>query len=373
MAWQEIIEQFQSICRNPYGHSKEWQSKTNKKVVGWFMYDTPEEIIHASGSLPVAVLGSNTHLTRCDAYAQNFICSLVRSTLEIGLEGTLEWLDGSGFPHVCDSAQNIAGIWAKHCSTAYVDSLFWPKSLNSPSAREYTIEELKRFKIGLEKYLGRSISEESIGKSIKVYNKTRGLLRKIAGQTDKLSCREKYEIFKAALLIPKEEFNVLAEKLLEALDRRAPLAKSRIPLAVSGIMWEPPEILDLFDELGASIVADDFCTGSRYFAADVPESGKPLEDLVDYHLNRIPYACYHYAGDARADFLNDQIKKSYAKGLVFLHLKFCDPEDYDYPHLASTLDKVEVPNIYLESEYQTASLGQIRTSLEAFLEIVGGK
>lgn len=372
MDWQEIMGRFKTICKDPYVTSIEWKKKNQKKVIGWFMYDTPEEIIHASGSLPLAVLGSGKHLIRCEAYAQNFICSLVRSSLEDGLDGSLDWIDGIVFPHVCDSAQNLAGVWAKNCPTPHVDSLFWPKSLNSPSAREYAIEEVKRFTKGLETYLKKEISDEAIRASIRLYNKTRALQREIASHTTKLTCREKYEILKSALLMPKEEFNTLAVDLLEHLRKKSPIAKERIPLAISGIMWEPPEVLDLFDDLGAVIVADDFCTGSRYFAADVPESRDPVVALVDYHLERIPFACYHYAGHARADFLKDQIKKSSAKGLVFLHIKFCDPEDYDYPDLAAALDKDGVPNIHLESEFQTASLGQIRTRLEAFLEIVGG-
>jgi benzoyl-CoA reductase/2-hydroxyglutaryl-CoA dehydratase subunit BcrC/BadD/HgdB len=290
----------------------------------------------------------------------------------MGLDGSLAWLDGVVFPQVCDSAQNLPGVWDKNCPSPYSDSLFWAKSLTSPSARGYTIEEVKRFRQGLETYLGEKISDEAIQASIGVYNKSRGLLRQLASHTDKLTCREKYDILKAALLMPKEQFNSLAEKALEVLENKSPVAKERIPLAVSGIMWEPPELLDVFDDLGAVITADDFCTGSRYFVSDVPESGDPVEALVDYHLGRVPFACYHYEDNARADFLKDQVKKGSAKGLVFLHMKFCDPEDYDYPDLAAEMKKENVTSIHLETELQTASLAQIRTRLEAFLEMVEG-
>jgi benzoyl-CoA reductase subunit C len=244
MEWQEIIGQFQTVCRDPYTGAVEWKKQNGKKVFGWFLYDTPEEIIHASGNLPIAVMGTTKHLSRCDAYVQSFVCSLVRSTLEMGLDGSLAWLDGVVFPQVCDSAQNLPGVWDKNCPSPYSDSLFWAKSLTSPSARGYTIEEVKRFRQGLETYLGEKISDEAIQASIGVYNKSRGLLRQLASHTDKLTCREKYDILKAALLMPKEQFNSLAEKALEVLENKSPVAKERIPrflspVTIMKIMPEP--------------------------------------------------------------------------------------------------------------------------------------
>jgi len=372
MDWQGVMGQIKAACKEPYEKAAGWKAKNANKVIGWFHYDTPEEIIHASGSLPLAILGSTKPLGRSDAHIQSFICSLVRSTMEMGLDGSLSWLDGIVFPQVCDSAQNLAGVWEKNCPTRYVDSLFWPKTVSRPSARPYTVAEIRRFRQSLETYLGRRIEDEQIRASIRLYNKTKGLLRRIAAQTSKLGVREKYEILKAALLMPKEEFNPLAEELLRLLEKRPEVAQQRIPIVVSGILWEPPEVLDLFDTLGAAIVADDFTTGTRYFAADASDSGDPIEALAEYHLNRIPFSCYHYAGNARADFLKEQVRRTSAKGVVFLDIKFCDPEDYDFPDQAAALKKIGVQSIHLESEYQTTSLGQIRTRLEAFLEMVGG-
>lgn len=372
MEWQEVVDRLKQACKSPYEGAASWKQKNGRKVIGWFHYDTPEEIIHAGGSLPLAILGSTKPLSRCDAHVQSFICSLVRSTMEMGLDGSLSWLDGIVFPQVCDSAQNVAGVFEKNCPTQYVESLFWPKAVSRPSARPYTIEEIRRFRSGLEKYLGHPIGDEQIRASIRLYNKTRGLLRRIAAQTEKLGCREKYEILKAALLMPKEEFNPLAEELLALLEKRLPVTQTRIPVVASGILWEPPEILDLFDSLGAAIVADDFTTATRYFATDVSEAGDPIEALADYHLNRIPFSCYHYAGNARSEFLEQQVRRTSAKGVVFMDIKFCDPEDYDFPDQAAALKKIGVQSIHLESEYQTSSLAQLRTRLEAFLEMVGG-
>ena len=55
-------------------------------------------------------------------------------------------------------------------------------------------------------------------------------------------------------------------------------------------------------------------------------------------------------------------------GVVFLHLKFCDPHAFDYPYLKNALDREDIPNIMVEIEEKTQSAGQLQTRLEAFIE-----
>ena len=58
--------------------------------------------------------------------------------------------------------------------------------------------------------------------------------------------------------------------------------------------------------------------------------------------------------------------------MIFLHLKYYEPENYDYYDNAQTLEKAGIPTIRIETEFGTTSLGQIRTRVQAFLEMVGG-
>ena len=52
----------------------------------------PRELLHAQGVLPVGLMGGRDDLEiiRGDAYYQSYICHIPRSTIELGLNGSLD-------------------------------------------------------------------------------------------------------------------------------------------------------------------------------------------------------------------------------------------------------------------------------------------
>src|ERR1019366_10516413 len=75
-----------------------------RKAIGFMPIYVPREIIHAAGMLPVGIMGGGDQLEviQGDAYYQSYICRIPRSTLELGLTGRLDCLDGMLFPSICD-------------------------------------------------------------------------------------------------------------------------------------------------------------------------------------------------------------------------------------------------------------------------------
>ena len=73
----------------------------------------PREIIHAAGMLPVGILGGGDQLEviQGDAFYHSYICRIPRSTIELGLTGRLDVLDGMLFPSICDVIRNLSGMW----------------------------------------------------------------------------------------------------------------------------------------------------------------------------------------------------------------------------------------------------------------------
>ena len=57
-------------------------------------------------------------------------------------------------------------------------------------------------------------------------------------------------------------------------------------------------------------------------------------------------------------------------GVIFARQKFCEPHAFDYVTLKRALDDANVPHLGVELE-QTPHVGQMRTRVEAFLEMVG--
>lgn len=120
----------------------------------------------------------------------------------------------------------------------------------------------------------------------------------------------------------KAEHTALVKMLLQELVRVVPKKDDRVRFAVSGGVWEPPEIFDMLEELGAVVVADDLITGARYLEPNVNLTSDLLGALAVRQLNRIPFGGFDSSAWERRTFLVDMVQKAGAEGLVFLHLKF---------------------------------------------------
>jgi bzd-type benzoyl-CoA reductase N subunit len=376
MEKQKIISEWMEIAEDPFEYLKKWKAKTGEKILGYFCTNTPEEIIQAAGVFPVRLLGSKGAISLAAQHLQSYSCSLVQNTLELALRGDLSFLDGTVFPHTCDSIQRLSDIWAQNLSFSFHWDLVLPVKLHTPSARVYLIQELNRFRQGLQEFTGRLISDEDLHASILLANATRSHLRELYRiknlHPHLFSAAEFSAIIRAATLIPKEEYNSKLEKLLSWTKRSQPVANSGVRLFVAGSVCDQLQWFDLFDRCGASIVGDDLCTGWRYFSADVSSTGNPMEALADRLIQKVPCPCkYNPDLDRGTDFLL-RVEKSQAQGVVFLLLKFCDPHAFDYPYLKKKLDERNLPSLLLEIEPAGTPMGTAETRLKAFMETIGG-
>ncbi|HUW65549.1 MAG TPA: 2-hydroxyacyl-CoA dehydratase family protein [Spirochaetia bacterium] len=378
MTIENYISRFAAAVDSPYTQARRCKAQ-GQKVIGWLLTDVPEELIHAAGAFPVGILGSHNNIRLADTHVQVWMCSLMRSSLEMGLAGELDFLDGVVIPHTCDTARMIGDIWRRNCRTPYVDSFLMPRQVNRRSAREYLIGELGRLKRQLEQRTGEMITAEKLHASIRLFNENRRLLRRMreihAGHPGLLTSRQVYTVIKAAMYMDKAEHNRILRDLVRELEEKADEGAGVLPgtvrLVISGGVWEPPETMDLIDGAGGVVVGDDLHTGARYLGPDPDEDGDGLAALADRQLNKMPF-CAHENGDyGRARFLIDLARRSQADGLLFLHLKFCEPENYDYHDLREALKAAAIPNFRLETEFTNPNLGQIRTRLEAFIEMIG--
>jgi benzoyl-CoA reductase subunit C len=93
------------------------------------------EVIHAAGMLPLALLGGggSVELTHADARFQSFVCSIAKSTLELGFQGLLRGVDGFVFSNICDVARNLASIYKRNFPDVFVEYLHLPQNSTSPT------------------------------------------------------------------------------------------------------------------------------------------------------------------------------------------------------------------------------------------------
>ena len=352
-----------------------------RSKIGYLCTYVPEEIIHAAGFSPVRIAPSTTPPTRADAHLQSYTCCLARSCLDQALAGKLDDLAGVVFAHTCDTLQGLADIWHAAFPNLFVETVVGPVALNSPHAQQYLVAELRRFTAALEKHFAVRVTDDALRASIRLYNTRRRTLADFYARRAEFTAVQWFNVMNTALTTPPEEFVTLAPHASAGvhnsqLTTLAPHAsagvrnsQSAIRLVLVGATIDEPTLPQILDDLGARIVADDFCNGARYFDTLVAEEGDPIEAIAVRELTRATCPCKHRALGYREERLLKLVKDNRADGVIFYHKKFCDPHAWDYPPLSAALDREKIPHLLLEVE-QVAPVGQTRVRVEAFLEML---
>ena len=339
------------------------------RAMGYFCTYVPEEIIHAAGFVPLRIRSGDRTPSRADAHLQSYTCALCRSALDQALRGDLSFLHGVVFPHTCDTIQALADIWQMSFPDLYVETVVQPVHLSSPSSRPYLIAELQRFRHSLEELIGQETSDQAISASIESYNEKRRLLTRLYDLRDRLTAPELFAAPGAGFVMPLEEYNQLLGELVELLAEGKRTPQDEPGLILVGAILDDPVVLTIVEELGARIVGDDLCTGSRYFAQPVEADDDPIAALTDRYLKRLPCPAKYHPSRGPGEHLLKLVSESKTDGIVFVLPKFCDPHAFDYAMIKEKLDIAAVPHLRLEMEHAPA-LGQWRTRLQAFLEMI---
>lgn len=371
------LQEISAVASKPYDYARAWKERTGGRVFGYFCTYFPEELLHAAGILPMRILGDKENVSLADAHVQVFICSLVRTSLDAALKEKFDFLDGVVFPHSCDSIQNLADIWRRNFPEQFSEVVVLPVWIDVPEAEDYLAEEISRFRRKLEKHLGREIPDAELARSVDIYNENRVALTELyALRRDNpgaITGRGLLEVVRASMCMLKEDHTALLKKLMDELKAAPRADDASVRIVLYGNACDHPGLMDLFEEMEAVVVDDDLCTGSRYFLHTEPSDGDPIRRIAQRYIRRVPCPSKHSNGFDRRRYLVDMVRRSEADGVVMLILKFCDPHDFDYPDLAKRLAESNIPHLLIETEMQPTSIEQVRTRLQAFVEMLKEK
>jgi benzoyl-CoA reductase/2-hydroxyglutaryl-CoA dehydratase subunit BcrC/BadD/HgdB len=374
-----VLEELLAIARDPYPKLKAWKKGGERKIIGSTLADVPEELIHAAGMLPFTILGTNKPILRASTHLPDNACSQARSDLELVLTYQGDLFDGYVLPQVDDTTQHLADIWRRNVSWDYFERFLLPRQVDRPSARQWLLDETLRLKRSLESFTGKEIPEGRLWESIGFYNQGRQQLRRLyemkSRYPDFITNREFFDLIKSSMWWPKEEHNRLLDTFISSIDETdlGDKGGEGIRVILSGIVWEPPEIMDILDESGLKVVGDDLCTGWRYIDPDVEANGDPLRAIVDRHFKKGPFTPINDKGNRIFENLLNLVTRNRAEGVIYLHINFNESQDYDLPDLIDTMEREGVPIFVVETEYQTTHLTGVRTRIQAFGESLAQK
>lgn len=374
---ESVLQHISDIAAAPYEYAREWKERNSGRVFGYFCTYFPEELLHAAGILPMRILGDKENVSLADSHVQAFICSLVRTSLDAALKEKFTFLDGVVFPHSCDSIQNLADIWRYNFPSQFSDVVVLPVWVDVPEAEDYLTEEISRFRRKLETHLGKKIPDSALVKSIETYNENRTALADLyALRRDNpgaITGKELLDVVRASMSMLKEDHTALLTKLMDDLKSAPASNGAGVRIVLYGNACDHPGIMHLFEEMEAYVVDDDLCTGSRYFLHIEQPGGDPIRRIAQRYIRRVPCPCKHSTSFDRREYLVDMVRQSEADGVVMLLLKFCDPHAFDYPDLAKQLSESNIPHLLIETEMQPSSIEQVRTRLQAFVEMLKEK
>ena len=346
----------------------------SKKIIGYLCSYAPEELIYAAGFHPMRLFSSKSDIVLAEQHLQAYCCSLVRGVLEDSLSGRLDFLDGTVFPHTCDSIQRLSDIWRMNGKYEFFADVVLPAKLNTQSARTYMKDVLTKFKKDLETAARREITNADLEGSIKKFNLIRKNLSKIyALQSQRpgiIKGADLYAIVKGSMVMDRDEVADLLPAIVANLEKIDVPQKSVKRIVVSGSICDSPDIYTAMEAAGGVIVGDDLCTGQRWFEGEILDDENPINAIATRLLDRIICPAKHFSPTARGENMVSLAKKNRADGVIFMLLKFCDPHAFDYPYLKEFLDKEGIKNMLIEMDDQQQNSGQLATRFETFIHMI---
>ncbi len=379
MTAEELVQQCRERASRPLGQVAEaWKAEhPGGRVVAVYPVWAPAEVLHAAGILPLALLGGGgtVELSHADARFQSFVCSIAKSTLELGFQGLLRGVDGLVFSNICDVARNLASIYARNFPETWVLYLHLPQNAASPAAVSYLAAELRRLAEALEVTFERPVTREALDRSIACYDAFRARVRALyaarIAEPHRLSTAELYTVLRAATLEPPEAGLARLDALLEELPRRAARPRDRLRVVLEGAFCEQPPLglLEVLEEAGCYVVEDDLLLGWRWFTADVPADGDPFERLARAYLHlAVPSSTRQDGRVPRAEGLLEKVRRARADAVIFTPAKFCEPALFDYVLLKQGLDRAGIPHLLVEFEEKMWTFERTRNEIETFVE-----
>lgn len=366
------------------------QKENGKKVIGYLCSFAPIELILAADAIPVRVNSGWYDASKIgDKIVPVEVCPIIRSTIGakmVGLSPFLELSDAVINPLTCDGMTKLGEILSDRepvwtmCPPRIKDNLqsmtFWRKE----------IDELKQ---KIEDFTGVKITGKRLRAAIELRNKATKAFRKLQDvrkSAPVIMGRDAMLVNQSSTWDDIKRWTERTEELCLELEKRA---KQKIwayspntpRVMITGTPmfwpdnWKIPNLVEESKPQGV-IVADELCSGDRvlYDPVGVDEwtGSDMLNAVAERYMMTSTCPCFTSkdGNEDRINWLLDKLKGFKVDGVIYYTVRGCMLYAMEYTRVKRILDRMNVPIYYLDTEYTREDVGQLKTRIEAFMEML---
>lgn len=355
------------------------------RVIGWFNYNVPQEVIHALGLIPIRLgTGGSDRLVEIGSrYISTGNCVYVRQAAGLFAQNEDPYIENSDlivFDVTCKQIYRLEEV-VRHYFKANTLVLGVPYNFSQPAGVQYFRKEVAALVHRLEEFAGTKLDPAKLAESIRLYEDTRAALRALFDyqkeQDAPITWRDSYEIIQAGNYLDPAEYLQLLRQLLNELATSKKSVYARLDpdaprVLLSGSIIPPGDrkLVEIIEALGGRIVVDDIWSGFAP-ARSIAIKGDTLDAVADAYI--IPHASLptlDFEGDQRLRNLKTLVKDFNAQGVIYHSLRYCDAFTFKAPETKRVFLDEGVPFLEIHTEYSGSDYEAIRTRVEAFLELV---
>jgi len=358
--------------------------KQGRKVVGTYCTFVPEEIIIAANAIMVGLCaGADFATGEVEKYLPKNLCALIKSTLGFKLGGVCPYLEASDLivgENTCDGKKKAYEVFKGLVSDPYVMDL---PQMKNEGARKLLRSEYEKFLAKIEKLTGNKITIATLKKAIDMVNAKRQAVHRLSN----LRTNNPVPISGLDSLLINQIFfyedpvrftaqiNSLCDELEMRVKNKVGVASPETPrILISGCPmavpnWKLPAIIETS---GSVIVGEESCVGERGTRNLVDNSGATLDSLMDALVDRyLKIDCAIYTpNNERLVHIREMAAKYYADGVILYAIQFCAPYTVEAIGIEKELEKIGIPAIRIETDYSQEDVGQLKTRIQAFIEMI---
>jgi benzoyl-CoA reductase/2-hydroxyglutaryl-CoA dehydratase subunit BcrC/BadD/HgdB len=361
-----------------------------KKVIGYFCIFAPVELILAADAIPVRVNSGWYDTSKLgDRIVPVEVCPVIRSTIGakmIGLSPYLELSDVLISTLTCDGMTKLSEILS---DVTPVWTMTPPRVKDSAQSLRLWREEIKAIKEQLEKLTGNKITTKKLKEAIENVQKASKAFRRLQDLrkgNPVIMGRDAMLVNQMGMWDDIKRWTEKTEALCDELDKRVQQKVWACPpdtprVVVTGTPmfwpdnWKLPTLIEEATPQGV-LVGDELCSSDRILYDPVGVDEWTMDDMINGIAERYLMAstcpCFTSkdGNEDRVNWLLNKVKETKASGVIYYVVRGCMLYAMEYTRVKKALDKIDIPVYYLDTEYTREDVGQMKTRVEAFLEML---